>query len=93
MVGRIGWHERLGDTAAHAGERFQQSWFLERAGAETGRDCDINDLREAADRVVDLELALVELSQTSGSPSNVDNANVLASRVRWTARRALEYRP
>jgi hypothetical protein len=50
-------------------------------------------LREAADRVVDLELALVELSQTSGSPSNVDNANVLASRVRWTARRALEYRP
>jgi hypothetical protein len=53
----------------------------------------ITDLREAADRIADLELALVELSQMSGSPSNVDNANVLASRVRWTARRALEYRP
>jgi hypothetical protein len=48
----------------------------------------ITDLREAAERIANLELALVELSQTSGS-----NANVLASRVRWAARRALEYRP
>jgi hypothetical protein len=53
----------------------------------------VNDLREAVDRIANLELALVELSQTSGSPSNVDNANVLASRVRWAARRALEHRP
>lgn len=51
----------------------------------------ITDLREAADRIADLELALVELSQTNGSPNNVDNANVLASRVRWAARRALEH--
>jgi hypothetical protein len=29
----------------------------------------ITDLREAADRIADLELALVELSQTSGAPS------------------------
>jgi hypothetical protein len=53
----------------------------------------INDLREAVDRIANLELALVELSQTSGAPSNVANANALASRVRWAARRALEYRP
>jgi len=53
----------------------------------------ITDLRDAADRIADLELALVELSRTSGSPSNVANANVLASRVRWSARRALEHKP
>jgi len=53
----------------------------------------INDLREAVDRIANLELALVELSQTSGAPSNLANANVLASRVRWAARRALEHRP
>jgi hypothetical protein len=53
----------------------------------------INDLQEAVDRIANLELALVELSQTSGAPSNVANANVLASRVRWAARRALEHRP
>jgi hypothetical protein len=53
----------------------------------------INDLREAVDRIANLELALVELSQTNGSPSNVANANVLASRVRWAARRALEHSP
>jgi hypothetical protein len=53
----------------------------------------INDLREAVDRIANLELALVELSQTSGSPSNVANAEALASRVRWAARRALEHRP
>jgi hypothetical protein len=46
----------------------------------------ITDPREAADRMADLELALVELSQI-----NVANANVLASRVRWAARRALEH--
>jgi hypothetical protein len=51
----------------------------------------INDLREAVDRIANLELALVELSQTSGAPSNVANANVLASRIRWAARRALEH--
>ena len=50
-------------------------------------------LDEAAHRIADLELALVELSRTSGSPSNVANANVLASRVRWSAPRALEYKP
>jgi hypothetical protein len=65
----------------------------------TGREPDqeqtaiITDLREAADRIADLELALVELSQTSGAPSNVANANVLAGRVRWAARRALEHKP
>jgi hypothetical protein len=53
----------------------------------------INDLREAVDRIADLELALVELSQTSGSPRNVASAEVLASRVRCAARRALEHRP
>ena len=52
----------------------------------------IADLRDAADRIADLELALVELSRTSG-PSNVANANVLASRVRWSALRALEHKP
>jgi hypothetical protein len=65
----------------------------------TGREPDqeqtaiITDLREAAERIADLELALVELSQTNGSPRNVANANVLASRVRWAARRALEHKP
>ena len=53
----------------------------------------INDLREAVDRIANLELALVELSQTSGSPRNAASAEVLASRVRWAARRALEHRP
>ena len=53
----------------------------------------IADLREAADLIADPELALVELSRTSGSPSNVANANVLASRVRWSALRALEHKP
>jgi hypothetical protein len=53
----------------------------------------INDLQEAVDRIANLELALVELSRTSGSPRNVTNAEVLASRVRWAARRALEHRP
>jgi hypothetical protein len=48
----------------------------------------ITDLREAAERIANLEMALVELSQTSGS-----NARVLVSRTRWVARRALEYRP
>jgi hypothetical protein len=48
----------------------------------------ITDLREAAERIANLELALVELSQTSGS-----NAKVLVSHTRWVARRALEHRP
>jgi hypothetical protein len=39
-------------------------------------------VKEAADRIASLELALVELSQTSVSPSDVANATVLASRVR-----------
>src|SRR6516162_8196536 len=33
----------------------------------------INDLQEAVDRIANLELALVELSRTSGSPRNVTN--------------------
>ena len=52
----------------------------------------INDLREAVDRIAILELALVELSLTSGSSRDVANAEVLASRVRWAARRALEHK-
>jgi hypothetical protein len=53
----------------------------------------IYDLREAIDRIANLELAFAELSQTSGSPRNVASAEVLPSRVRWAARRALEHRP
>jgi hypothetical protein len=64
-------------------------------GREPGQEetAIINDLREAVDRIANLELVLVELSQTNGSPSNAANANVLASRVRWAARRALEHGP
>jgi hypothetical protein len=50
-------------------------------------------LAEAADRIADLELVLVELSQTNGSPRNVASAEVLASRVRTAARRALRPQP
>ena len=46
-------------------------------------------LDEAANRIADLELALVELSRTDGSPRNVASTELLASRVRVTARRAL----
>src|SRR5215471_17655663 len=46
-------------------------------------------LDEAADRIANLELALVELSRTDGSPRNVASTELLASRVRMTARRAL----
>jgi hypothetical protein len=46
-------------------------------------------LDEAADRIADLELALVELSRTDGSPRNVANTELLAVRVRMAARRAL----
>jgi hypothetical protein len=53
----------------------------------------INDLRKAVDRIAHLEMTLVELSQTSGSPRNVASAKVLAARVRWAARCALEYSP
>ena len=38
-------------------------------------------------------MALVELSQTNGSPSNVADANVLAIRVRTAARLALRPQP
>jgi hypothetical protein len=56
-------------------------------------DEDVNEpldrlLDEAADRIEHLELALVELSQTSGSPSNVANVNVLAWRRACERRRA-----
>jgi len=44
-------------------------------------------LDEAADRIADLELALVELSHTDGSSSNVASANTLAMGVRTAARR------
>jgi hypothetical protein len=53
----------------------------------------ITDLREAADRIASLELALVELSQTNGSPSNFNSASVLAAHVRVAARRALRQQP
>jgi hypothetical protein len=61
-------------------------------------DEDVNEpldrlLDEAADRIEHLELALVELSQTNGSPSNVADANVLAIRVRTAARLALRPQP
>ena len=46
-------------------------------------------LDDAANRIADLELALVELSRTDGSPRNVASTELLASRVRVTARRAL----
>jgi len=46
-------------------------------------------LDEAADRIADLELVLVELSLTDGSARSVANAELLASRVRTVARRAL----
>jgi hypothetical protein len=46
-------------------------------------------LDEAADRIANLELALVELSRTDRSPRNVASTELLASRVRMTARRAL----
>jgi hypothetical protein len=49
-------------------------------------------LDEAADRIAHLELALVELSQTSW-PRNVDNSEVLTLRVRALARRALRPQP
>jgi hypothetical protein len=51
----------------------------------------IIDLREAADRIADLELAMVELSRTNGSPA-FGSANVLAAHVRVAARRALEHK-
>jgi hypothetical protein len=58
-------------------------------------DEDVNEpldrlLDEAAGRVEYLDLALVELSQTNGSRSNVADANVLAIRVRTAARLALK---
>jgi hypothetical protein len=39
-------------------------------------------VKEAADRIASLKLALVELSQTSVSPSDLANATVLVSGVR-----------
>ena len=50
-------------------------------------------LDEAADRIASLEMALVELSQTNGAPSNVADANVPAIRVRTAARLALRPQP
>ena len=50
-------------------------------------------LDEAAGRIASLEMALVELSQTNGAPSNVADANVLAIRVRTAARLALRPQP
>jgi hypothetical protein len=57
-------------------------------------DEDVNEPRfrlldEAADRIADLELVLVELSLTDGSPRNAANTELLAARVRTAARRAL----
>jgi hypothetical protein len=61
-------------------------------------DEDVNEqldrlLDGAADRIASLEMALVELSQTNGAPSNVADANVLAIRVRKAARLALRPQP
>ena len=61
-------------------------------------DEDVNEqldrlLDEAADRIASLEMALVELSQTNGAPSNVADANVLAIRVRTAAPLALRPQP
>jgi hypothetical protein len=61
-------------------------------------DEDVNEpldrlLDEAADRIAHLEMALVELSQTDGSPSNFNSAYVLAAHVRVAARRALRPPP
>ena len=61
-------------------------------------DEDVNEqldrlLDEAADRIASLEMALVELSQRNGSPSNVVDANMLAIRVRTAARLALRPQP
>jgi hypothetical protein len=47
-------------------------------------------LDEAADRIAHLEMALVELSRTDGSPSNFNSASVLAAHVRVAARRSLK---
>jgi hypothetical protein len=60
-------------------------------------DEDVNEpldrlLDEAADRIAHLELALVELSRTNGSPE-FGSANVLAAHVRVAARRALRTQP
>jgi hypothetical protein len=49
-------------------------------------------LEEAADRIAALEMALVELSRTDGSPGNFNSASVLAAHVRVAARRALKER-
>ena len=61
-------------------------------------DEDVNEqldrlLDEVADRIASLEMALVELSQTNGAPSNVADANVPAIRVRTAARLALRPQP
>jgi hypothetical protein len=61
-------------------------------------DEDVNEpldwlLAEAADRIASLEIVLVELSQTNGSPGKVADANTLAIRVRTAARRALRPPP
>lgn len=50
-------------------------------------------VKEAADRIAHLEMALVELSRTDGSPSNFTSANVLAAHVRVAARVALRQQP
>jgi hypothetical protein len=72
------------------------SAIVERLRAEI--DEEVNEpldvlLGEAADRIAALEMALVELSQTSGSPRNVADANTLAIRVRTAARLALRSPP
>jgi hypothetical protein len=54
----------------------------------------ITDLREAANRIAGLEMALVELSQIGSLPRNESSSELLAVRVRMAARRALkEARP
>jgi hypothetical protein len=50
-------------------------------------------LGDAAGRIAALEMALVWLSQTNGSRSNVADANTLAIRVQTAARRAPKPQP
>jgi hypothetical protein len=50
-------------------------------------------VKEAADRIAYMEMALVELSRTDGSPRNVTSAEPLTSRVRMAARIAPRQQP
>jgi len=83
---------RIADRSREA----TMSTLVARLRAEV--DEDVNEpldrlLDEAAGRIKYLELALVELSQTNGSRSNLADADVLAIRVRTAARLARKSQP